>query len=204
MTCYPVQLYSFVNRYFHPLGVSVCLTWHVVTTSTPASHLPYGRRKPSPVAKFASLYLYSCLLVCQFDLLPNSTVLVCQPVFPPLGCVSLPDLACCHNQHTSQSSSIREKKSQPSCQCVMVKGEILQHSKWTLCEFICLLVLSFCLCLLVCQLDLLPSSTVFVCQQVFPPLGCVSLPDLACCHNQHTSHKWVQLPCTQIWMCTVV
>ena len=36
------------------------------------------------------------------------------------------------------------------------------------------------------------------------PLGCVSLPDLSCWSNQHPGQKWVQMLCTQIWVCTVV
>ena len=79
-----------------------------------------------------------------------------------------------------------------------------QHpcQKWVqlLCTqiWMCTAVLCFGLCLLVCQLDLPLSSTVLVCQQVFPPLGCVSLPNLSCYPNQPPSQKWVQILCTQI------
>ena len=48
------------------------------------------------------------------------------------------------------------------------------------------------------------SSTVLVCQQVFPPLGCVSLPNLLCCSSQLLNQKWVQVLCTPICVCTVV
>ena len=34
--------------------------------------------------------------------------------------------------------------------------------------------------------------------QVFPPLGCVSLPDLSLYPNQPPSQKWAQILCTQI------
>ena len=51
--------------------------------------------------------------------------------------------------------------------------------------------------------SLVLSSTVLVCQQVFPPLGCVSLPNLLCCSSQLLNQKWVQVLCTPVCVCTV-
>ena len=134
-----VSMSSWLTTQFHCTCLSasiptprVCQSAWIVMLSRPAPQPEVGAN-----TMHSNLGVYCCLtsgFVC-------STVLVCQQVFPPLGCVSLPDFVC---------------------------------------------------------------STVLVCQQLFPPLGCVSLPDLSCYPKQHPSQKWVQILCTQIWVCTVV
>ena len=182
--------------------------------------------QPTPQPEVGANTMHSNLCVCCCN--------ICNcllQVFPPLGCVSLPDLSLYPNQPPSQkwaqilctqicvfnctclSTSIPTPRVCQSAWLVMLsqpaprpevgavamhsnlevshsfplvsrlpygrrkpaqlsvgkgKGKICNIQKWTLCEFICLFVLSFGSCLLVCQLDLLPSSTVLVCQQVFP------------------------------------
>ena len=139
--------------------------------------------------------------------------------FLPLGCVSLPNLLCYPNQPPSQ------KWAQILCtQICVFNCTCLSTSIPTprVCQSAWLVMLSLPAPLpevgvaamhsnpdVHCCPVLLPMSvgmsawltTQFPCicfSQVFPPLGCVSLPDLSCYPRQSPSQKWVQILCTKI------